>query len=53
MIIEKPTAIENEKKIITKRKKLTLVNVIKRYSLNILKRSQQSYLITKKMKNNG
>jgi hypothetical protein len=46
MIIEKPTAIENKKKI-TKRKKLTLINIIKRYFLNILKRSQQSYLITK------
>jgi hypothetical protein len=43
--------LKKQKKSMTSWKKLTLTNILKRYPLNILKRSQWSYLITEQKLN--
>jgi len=51
MIIKKQTKIKKKTAMTDKKKRRMFVNIMKRYPLNVLKMSQQSYLITKQKLN--
>jgi hypothetical protein len=51
MIIKKQTKIKKKTAMTDKKRRRMFVNIMKRYPLNVLKMSQQSYLITKQKLN--
>jgi hypothetical protein len=51
MIIKKQTKIKKKTAMNDKKRRRMFVNIMKRYPLNVLKMSQQFYLITKQKLN--
>jgi hypothetical protein len=51
MIIKKQTKIKKKTAMTDKKRRRMFVNIMKRYPLNVLKMSQQFYLITKQKLN--